>query len=89
MSYSPGDVVRLKSCIQRMTVEESEGERVTCVWIAGDSVGRASFLEVTLVAAPEDPLDEVRQWFAEEDGGRGRATPNGEVPRTSEDLSED
>lgn len=66
MSFQPGDNVRLKSSMTRMTVEWVDGDTVACVWIVHGQLGRGEFAAVTLVLAPKDPIDEVRRLWDED-----------------------
>lgn len=46
--FVPGDVVKLKSGGEAMTVEEIDGTDVSCVWQDGKKIERNSFPAVTL-----------------------------------------
>ncbi|WP_121903655.1 YodC family protein [Sphingomonas sp. PP-CE-3A-406] len=48
MSFKPGDVVRLKSGGEKMTVESLSDELVHCVWFVDKKVQRESFEGATL-----------------------------------------
>lgn len=54
MDFKPGDVVKLKSGGERMTVEEI-GEYVSCVWFNAKKIERDSFDPVVLEKAPDGP----------------------------------
>lgn len=47
-SFSPGDVVVLRSGGQSMTVEEANTARVGCVWMVGGNLVRNSFYPASL-----------------------------------------
>ncbi|WP_353176170.1 DUF2158 domain-containing protein [Salinisphaera sp. T5B8] len=47
-SFKAGDVVQLKSGGVPMTVEEVEGENISCVWFEGKKSHRQTFVSATL-----------------------------------------
>lgn len=65
MEYQPGDNVRLKSSLERMTVEAIDGEIISCVWIHNGELHRASLASVVLEPALQDPRQEIRKWLSE------------------------
>ena len=48
-TFQVGDVVKLKSGGEAMTIEEIDGEDVTCVWFESKRVQRATFAVATLI----------------------------------------
>lgn len=50
-NWAVGDEVFLKSGGDRMTVEEVDGESISCVWFKGSDVKRDTFPAVTLKKA--------------------------------------
>lgn len=47
-TFAVGDVVKLKSGGEPMTVEQVEGDDVSCVWFEGKRVQRETFTAGTL-----------------------------------------
>ena len=47
-SFSVGDVVQLRSGGERMTVEDVDGDDISCVWFEGNSLRRQTFGAGTL-----------------------------------------
>ncbi len=47
-SFSVGDVVQLKSGGEPMTVEEVDGNDISCVWFEGKQPHRQQFVAATL-----------------------------------------
>lgn len=46
--FSAGDIVQLKSGGERMTVEEVNGNEITCVWSESKKLQRQVFVAATL-----------------------------------------
>lgn len=61
-AFVVGDVVQLKSGGQVMTIEEIDGDDVSCVWFEGKALQRQTFGAGTLKkhSPPTGPLRVVR-----------------------------
>lgn len=54
--FGVGDVVQLKSGGEKMTIEEVDGENVSCVWFDGKRAERSKFSSATLKKCVPTPL---------------------------------
>lgn len=66
MEFMPGNNVRLKSSLTRMTVEAVDGDDISCIWLHNGELGRAILPSIALALAPQDPREEIRKWLSEE-----------------------
>jgi len=54
--FAVGDVVQLKSGGEAMTIEEMDGDDISCVWFEGKRIQRATFVAATLKKYVRPPV---------------------------------